>query len=194
MLGYIRETAELAVKAGVDKEFNIKRSGLDEYLAVIFPEIDDWVHDKAFSKTVRTRPDYRSDTLKLIVDFDGLPHYMNPDVIRKDIENTKVYEHAGYTVVRVPFFILLTAQAILKLFNRKVDPTCVFQDSNVVSFSVKSRVTPAYIPRAGIFRMAADFINISPKQLTTNLEYLKMLNDEFISGYSYFCEIINTLK
>lgn len=194
MLGYLRETAELASKAGVDKEFNISRSGLDEYLAIIFPEVNDWVHDKAFSKSIRTRPDYRSDSLKLVIEFDGLPHYMNPDVIRKDLENTKIYTQAGYTVVRIPFFIQLTSHVILKLFDRIVEPAKVFPDNNVVSFSVKSRVTPAYIPRAGLCRMAEEFIKVSTEQLASNLEYLKTINDEFISGYNDFVDVINTLK
>lgn len=193
MLGYLRETAELAQKAGPDKEFNIIRSGLDEYLAIIFPETTDWIHDKAFSKEIRTRPDYRSDTLKLIIEFDGLPHYMNPDIIRKDKDNTKIYELAGYTVIRIPLFIQLTSKVILRLFNKTVSPDLVFPDNNIVSFSAKSRFTPAYLPMAGLYRMAEDFLRVAPEQLVTNLAYLKQLDDDFISGYNTFTAIINTL-
>lgn len=193
MLGYLRETAELAQKAGPDKEFNIIRSGLDEYLAIIFPETTDWVHDKAFSSEIRTRPDYRSDALKLIIEFDGLPHYMNPDIIRKDRDSTKIYELAGYTVIRIPLFIQLTSEVISRLFNKTVSPDLVFPENNIVSFSAKSRFTPAYIPMAGLYRMAEDFIRVAPEQLATNLAYLKQLDDDFISGYTTFKAVINTL-
>ena len=194
MLGYIRETTELAQKAGPDKEFNIIRSGLNEYLAIIFPETTDWVHDKAFSNEIRTRPDYRSDTLKLIIEFDGLPHYMNPDIIRKDRANAEIYELAGYTVIRIPLFIQLTSKVILRLFNKVISPDLVFPENNVVSFSAKSRFTPAYIPVPGLYRMIEDFLRVAPEQLDTNLAYLKQLDDDFISGYTIFKDIINTFK
>lgn len=50
----------------------------------------------------------RSESLKLIVEIDGLPHYQNPIVILKDKEKTKLYEEFGYKVVRIPYFIQLT--------------------------------------------------------------------------------------
>lgn len=40
MLGYLRETKEVALKAGVDKNTGICRSGLEEYLSIIFPGIE----------------------------------------------------------------------------------------------------------------------------------------------------------
>jgi hypothetical protein len=194
MLGYLRETSELAAKAGIDKDFNLVRSGLDEYLTVTFPEVTDWVHDKALGNGIRTRPDYRSEELKLIVEFDGLPHYMNPDIIRKDKNNTEAYEKAGYTVVRVPLFIQLTSSVILRLFKREVSSTQVFPEDNVVSFSVQSRFTPAYIPAAGLARMASDFLKLAPEQLESNLVYLEHLADEFISGYASFKAIVESLN
>ena len=36
--GFLRETAELARKAGIDKDTGIHRTGLDEYLKIIFPK------------------------------------------------------------------------------------------------------------------------------------------------------------
>lgn len=85
---FLRETTELAEKAGIDKDTGLIRTGLDEYLKVIFPNTTDWIHNKAFgehnSQKYKIPPDYRSDSLKLIVEFDGLPHYKNPAVIEKD--------------------------------------------------------------------------------------------------------------
>lgn len=45
--GFLRETTEAAIKAGIDRGTGLHRTGLNEYLKVIFPDIDDWVHDKA---------------------------------------------------------------------------------------------------------------------------------------------------
>ena len=45
-----------------------------EYLKVIFPNVNDWIHDKALGKIngvlCRKRPDYRSESLKMIVEFE----------------------------------------------------------------------------------------------------------------------------
>lgn len=48
--GFLRENKEKALKAGIDTETGLCRTGLDEYLNVIFPNINDWVHDKQVPK------------------------------------------------------------------------------------------------------------------------------------------------
>lgn len=42
-------------------------------------------------KKFKTSHDYRSDLLKFIVEFDGLPHYKNRDRIEKDKINQGIY-------------------------------------------------------------------------------------------------------
>ena len=100
--GFLRETTELAEKAGIDKDTGLIRTGLDEYLKVIFPITTDWIHDKVFgehnSQKHKIRPDYRSDSLKLVVEFDGLPHYKNPDSIEKD---KKIKESMKIMVIKL---------------------------------------------------------------------------------------------
>ena len=75
--GFLREHSCKA--SGKDPLTGMHRTGLDEYLSFIFPDTNDWIHDKAFgvhedNETHKNRPDYRSDSLNLIVEFDGLPH------------------------------------------------------------------------------------------------------------------------
>lgn len=80
--GYLRETKEAAKKAGIDSKTGLHRTGLEEYLATIFFG-EEWVHDKCVPGLKRKiRPDYRCERLKLIVEFDGLPHYKNPNIIK----------------------------------------------------------------------------------------------------------------
>ena len=99
--GFLRETEVDAVNSGVDADTGLNRTGLDTYLHKIFPG-EDWVHDKQikskdgksiiYDNTVlRIRPDYRCEALKLIVEFDGIHHFTNPDVIYRDIRNTYIY-------------------------------------------------------------------------------------------------------
>ena len=70
IFGYLRETEQDAIKAGVDIDTGLPRTGLDTYLKYIFPNIDDWEHDKTVPNLIvngklgRIRPDYRSEKLK----------------------------------------------------------------------------------------------------------------------------------
>jgi len=184
--GFLRETVALAKKAGIDKDTGLHRTGLEDYLKVIYPTTNDWIHDKALGKIndtlYRSRPDYRSEQLKLIVEFDGLPHYTNPDIIEKDLKNTELYMSFGYRVVRIPYFIQLTNKAVKTLFD--IDVSEDLFDEQVPSLGIKGRNTPAYLCPAGIKRMAEEFKKF-PEQYKTNLHSLKKQNDTFKSGVDF---------
>ena len=182
--GFLRETTEDAKKAGRDADTGLHRTGLDEYLAVIFPEVTDWVHDKLTGmmydgKKLLTRPDYRSETLKLIVEFDGLQHYQSPDRIAADQRNTCRYEELGYRVVRIPYFIQLTNTAVRELFGVSIREELF--DGAIPSLGKNGRNTPAYLCCAGVERMAKEFLRF-PDQYETNLRALIAIEDETYSG------------
>lgn len=182
--GFLRETTEAAIKAGIDRGTGLHRTGLNEYLKVIFPDVDDWVHDKALGVTVnnkvcRKRPDYRSEKLKIIVEFDGIQHYTMPDRIQKDIINTQFYESLGYKVVRIPYFIQLTNKAVKYFFN--VDVKEPLFNENIHSMDKNDRNTPAFLCGAGILRMIEEF-KPHPEQYRVNKEFLISQNDQFLTG------------
>jgi len=184
--GFLRETKNLADKAGKDKDTGLHRTGLEGYLKVIFSEIDDWVHDKVLDKLVREekckiRPDYRSEKLKLIIEFDGIQHYTKPDIIKKDEENTSLYKKSGYKVVRIPYFIQLSRKAIKTLFD--VDVQEEFFDEKIPSLGIKGKNTPAYLCPAGIGRMAKEFRKF-PEQYKANIDSLRKQNT-FLSGVEF---------
>ncbi|WP_282458283.1 DUF559 domain-containing protein [Ligilactobacillus aviarius] len=124
---------------------------------------------KEDGKKSLSRPDYRSEQLKLIVEFDGLPHYQKPSDLQRDRANQELYESYGYKVVRVPYFIQLSNEVVEKLFGVKVEEP-LFDDS-IPSLSIEACNTPAFL-WVGIYRMARDF-NISEKQYEVNVNYLK---------------------
>ena len=182
--GFLRETTEAAIKAGVDRGTGLHRTGLNEYLKVIFPDIDDWVHDKALGLTVnnkvcRKRPDYRSEKLKMIVEFDGIQHYTMPDRIKNDVLSTKFYESLGYKVVRIPYFIQLTNKAVKYFFN--VDVKEPLFNENIHSMDKNDRNTPAFLCGAGVLRMIEEFKH-HPEQYRVNKEFLMSQNDQFLTG------------
>ena len=184
--GFLRETAEKAKKAGKDKATDLHRTGLEDYLKVIFPKTKDWIHDKALGevngKRYKMRPDYRSEELKLIIEFDGLQHYTKPDIIEKDIKNDELYKSFGYNVVRIPYFIQLTDKAVKTLFD--IDVSEELFDESIPSLSTKGEHSPAYLCPAGVKRMAEEFKKF-PEQYKTNRDFLKEQNDPFRSGVEF---------
>lgn len=184
--GFLRETAALAKKAGKDKDTGLHRTGLEDYLKIIFPNVNDWIHDKALGEVdgvkYRSRPDYRSEKLKLIIEFDGLQHYTKPDIIEKDYLLTELYEKLGYKVVRIPYFIQLTNKAVKNLFG--IDVSEKLFDEKYPSLGIKGLNTPAYLCPAGVKRMAEEFKKF-PEQYKTNIEFLKNQNDPHRSGVEF---------
>jgi len=184
--GFLRETAVLAKAAGIDKDTGLHRTGLENYLKIIFPNVNDWIHDKALGEVngvkYKSRPDYRSEQLKLIIEFDGLQHYTKPDIIEKDYRLTELYTNQGYKVVRIPYFIQLTNKAVKTLFG--IDITDELFDEKYPSLGVKGLNTPAYLCPAGLKRMAEEFKKF-PEQYETNVEFLKNQNDPYKSGVEF---------
>jgi len=184
--GFLRETKVMAKNAGIDKDTGLHRTGLEEYLEVIFPEVKDWIHDKMLGEVkgqvYRSRPDYRSEKLKLIIEFDGLQHYTKPDIIEKDIKTTEIYKKLGYKVVRIPYFIQLTNKAVKVLFG--INVTEELFNEEISSLGIKGHNTPAYLCPAGVKRMAIEFKKF-PEQYKTNIKFLKNQNDPYKSGVEF---------
>ena len=178
--GYIRETREAAKKAGKDPNTGLHRTGLEDYLEVIFPNTKDWIHDKPIGNGSRKRPDYRSESLKLIIEFDGVPHYTSPDKIRQDEKNTLFYTMLGYKVVRIPYFIQLTNSVVKTLFGVDVE-TPLFDDT-IPSIGSHMPNTPAFLCHQGIIRMAKEYKKF-PTQYKINLEFMKQQEDQYLVEY-----------
>ena len=189
--GFLRETAEKAAHDDIHHPdiTGLKRTGLEKYLKVIFPKTDDWVHNKAFGKGYQIRPDYRSDSLKLIIEFDGLQHYTKPSEIEKDDKNTKIYESFGYKVVRIPYFIQLTNKAVEQMFGVKVKEPLF--DGKIPSLSISN--SPAFLCPAGLQRMAEEFAKF-PEQYDVNLKALRKADNPYLSGIELLEKAVNEIS
>ena len=198
--GFLRETTEKAKEAGSDADTGLCRTGLEEYLKVIFPNITDWIHDRIIKgmivdgKQSRLRPDYRSESLKLIVEFDGLHHYKYAGNFIKDIQHVHIYEENGYKAVRIPYFIQLTKKTVKTLFGVDI-PNELF-DENIPSLGIKGKNTPLYLSPEGVKRMAKEFFEISPEQYEVNVEALKKQGSADLTGVNFLEEewkrLVNT--
>ena len=183
--GFLRETEIKAIESGIDSDTKLHRTGLDTYLHKIFPD-KEWIHDQQIKDSegkslivngsaLKIRPDYRCEELKLIVEFDGVHHYTNPDVIYKDERNTRIYEQLGYKVIRIPYFIQLTTDAVNLLFEVDIKEPLFPED--IPSLGPKGRNTPAYMCPRGLKRMASEFKKF-PKAYKLNVDYLQQFELE----------------
>ena len=191
--GFLREHSNNA--SGKDPLTGLHRTGLDKYLEVIFPDTTDWIHDKSFGLhdgvSHRIRPDYRSDSLKLIVEFDGLPHYQDPAVIIKDDTNANTYIQNGYKVVRIPYFIQLTNAAVEELFGVKVNEP-LFNVNYPSLGGIGMKHNPSCLCPEGLKRMAREFKRF-PEQYEINIQSLKAMNNDILSGVNYLIEEYNKI-
>lgn len=178
--GFLRETREAAKKAGKDLDTGLHRTGLEDYLEVIFPDTTDWIHDKPIGNGSRRRPDYRSESLKLIIEFDGVPHYTSPEKIRQDETSTSFYQSLGYKVVRIPYFIQLTNDVVKSLFGIEVKERLF--DESIPSIGSHLPNTPAFLCHQGIIRMAKEYKKF-PAQYKVNLDFMKKQEDQYLVEY-----------
>lgn len=165
--GYVRETDS--------RSFNpTMNTPMIDYLSVIHPG-EEWVHDKAIPKEIRAqrggtgtsriRPDFRCERLSLIVEFDGVRHYTDPIRVAKDARNDDEYCSMGYRVVRVPYWLALSREAIIHLFGVDVGcPMCMFTKSFSDNPDNGVGVSPASYCPTGLERFRREFSGL-PKGL-----------------------------
>ena len=90
---------------------------LGECLKVLFPN-NGFIHDSYVNLNgLKTRPDYRSLTLKLVVEFNGYRHYNDFRTIRRDFIKKLEYQKLGYSMIEIPYFVQLTPETIEYYFK-----------------------------------------------------------------------------
>jgi len=78
---------------------------------------DDWVCNKQFKKGIPFRPDFRSDKLKLIIEFNGYKHYNCSKTIISDYKKYEIFKKHEYKIIEIPYFVQLSNLLIFNLFN-----------------------------------------------------------------------------
>ena len=111
--------------------------------------------------------------------------------IQRDEISTQKYQNCGYKVVRIPYFIQLSNEAVKELFSVEVKEKLFNEE--IPSLSINGQCSPAFLCKAGIERMARDFKRF-PKQYEINLKYLKKLNNEYLTGVSLLEKEYDKLK
>lgn len=82
----------------------------------------DFIRDKQVPDSGLNKcPDFRNDTLKLIVEFNGDRHYSNNKIQKSDNEKLIKYTEMGYKVVAIPYFVQLSSDIIKLLFDIDIE-------------------------------------------------------------------------
>ena len=96
---------------------------LVDYLRIIFPN-QDWISNKKIPGTpINSRPDYYNEKMKIIIEFDGDSklningHYSSAKVILNDYKKDVIYRKIGWKVIRIPYFVQMSANSIYDLFG-----------------------------------------------------------------------------
>jgi len=135
----------------VDSKEYLNESKLGDFLRDIF-KVEFIYNRKVQGSGIMTRPDYRSDSLMLIVEFDGEGHYCNIRTITNDKLKDEVYTSLGYKVVRIPYFIQLNTDIIKTLFDIDVE----YRQEYPHGFVNKKAKLPSEFSEAGLERFVKD--------------------------------------
>lgn len=128
---------------------------LNEYLRE-----GEWIHDKSF--LCKMRPDYRNDSTKTIVEFDGYLHYTSAKRIISDKIKDELYINNGYHVIRIPYFVQLSEQVIYNLFEIDID----YKQNYPHGFIDKTCILPA------------DFCSLGIEKFKNDLKRFHFISDE----------------
>jgi hypothetical protein len=166
-------------KVTILKDNYLNEARLGEHLKVIFPD-NEFVHDKPVpdSSNKRRRPDYRCDELMLIVEFDGISHYQNINIILSDIEKDKDYSSLGYRVLRIPYFVQLDKTTTYNIFGIALEEELY---SYPQGFIDKKATLPASFCYNGLMKFEEDlkrFYWLSPDILYSLESKIQELGEE----------------
>ena len=118
----------------------------------IFPGYE-FVHDKQVpNSNIKNRSDYRCESLKLIIEFDGYMHYNNASKIKTEEFKNITYKNMGYSVIRIPYFIQLSTKIIYELFGVIYQ----YQQSYPHGFVDSKALLPADFCELGILKFIND--------------------------------------
>jgi len=141
---------------------NVVNDGLRENtLGIILKKIlpnTKWIHDKVVPELDNTKPDYRCEELKLIVEFDGYQHYTKSKEIVRDYQKDKMRKQAGYNNIRIPYFVQLTAEVVCNLF----------EDYDIVLDDYSKGYPHGFISDNVIY--PADFCSLGVRRFTKDLQ------------------------
>ncbi|OZG58457.1 hypothetical protein BTIS_0826 [Bifidobacterium tissieri] len=196
---YLRETSK---RSDYQSEWN---TDMRTYLEMIFPG-DEFVYDKSIPADIqrdhgattvrRYRPDARCEKRKLIVEFDGLPHYQELHSIFNDRERDTWARDLGYKVVRIPYWLPLNVEDIDFLFGVHVPEGCPLKfglfDNPNRDYGIG--ISPASFCEQGALRFAREFEQLPAVTQEMLLDDLALVTEANAYGIDALPSCISYLR
>lgn len=190
------------------KYFNPRiHTSLNEYLRAIFPNNEFRYHQLILDsvpipegvKAHRYVCDAICIDKRLVVEFDGVDHYMNSTVCVNDKERDEWFKTVGLETVRIPYWIQLSNLVVRDLFHVEVyeelcqlDHSFYFPETKKVNMNI----LPGNMCELGRERFIREFNNFCPfvrrqimKDLLTCLEHLPKELQTYALPESVFCQL-----
>jgi len=123
-----------------------------------------WIHDKKF--VGRSRPDYRNDKLKLIVEFNGHQHYTSSKRIVQDEIKLNEETKLGYKVVEIPYFVQLSTDVCKILFD--------------VELKIEQKYPHGFIDDKCI--LPADFCELGIERFKSDIKKFACIKNEIVDS------------
>lgn len=156
---------------------------------------EDFIRNKTIPNTgTRFRPDFRSESLKLIIEFDGYLHYNNARTQYNDNIKYKLYEDLNYKLIRIPYFIQLDSKVIEKLFS---DYTTNYKTFNSYKhgFISENCLLPIDYNQKGLIKFSEDLeyfngvINDIKRSLVNKIIKLGSKDLVIPQSFEYLCDL-----
>lgn len=160
---------------------------LFDYLKIIYPKVDDWIHNKTVVNSgSKFRPDYLSDSLKIIVEFNGYSHYTNSKRIMMDEQKKQLFTELGYKYIEIPYFVQMSKDMIKHYFNKSIKIKQIYPHG----FIDLKVITPSDFCSLGALRFHKECFKLNEKiskeilnslRMKSILIYEKLTNAEYLN-------------
>lgn len=133
---------------------------------------NDILYNQIFEcENTQWRPDYRLPKIKLIVEFDGYRHYSDSKTIYFDELKNQIWKNAGYTVIRIPYFVQLDKETALHFFGKYINNVNFEGFNNYPhGFISSSALLPASFCQIGV-KNFNNFLNSVPEYLLESIMF-----------------------
>ena len=167
----------------------LTEDSLEEFLKQIYPNKEIIRNKIVPNSNLKSRPDFRIEEEKIIVEFDVYKHYSLFETQSIDEIKYHQYTYMGYKVIRIPYFIQLSTDVIFKLFGIYLPD---FEQTFPHGFIDNKALTPLDFNYNGLLKFRDDLI-IFEKEIAEEILYSLVDTPEKRSNFHFYYRIFDII-